>query len=518
MLRTLHGKLSIALLTLLIVVGLFHVAVASYTTRTYTDEVNQNLNRALASDLAHHLVSLNLLRSAPQVRRKTKAEIKQNMVLNPDIEIYILGADGAIIDYSGTPGSVRLKRVSLDPVRRFLAAQRPLPIVGDDPRRPGRQKIFSAARIPLDTTGKAPDRLKGYIYIILGGEKYDAIAAQQGRSRILRLGIWSIAGSLSLVAFAGVLLFGFLTRRLSALTQQMEVFQQESVMEGASAPASSTRLTTRHGGDEIERMRSVFVQMSERILAQKAQREDIEARRRESVTNVSHDLRTPLAALQGYLETLLIKEGKLSADEQRDYHLTALKHAERLGKLVAELFELSKLDSHEMEPAWENFSLAELAQDVMQQFTLTAQNKDVRLETHCSPDLPFVRADIGLVERALENLIENALHYTPPGGSITLSLSLQNKRIQVEVADTGQGIAPEHLPYIFDRTYRVPVEVANVEVANEEAPHGAGLGLAITQRIVELHGGAITVRSTLGAGSAFSFSLPLARPITLTTL
>ncbi len=504
MLRTLHGKLSIALLALLVLVGLLNIALTSYTTRIYTDEVNQKLNRALASDLVTHLIERNLLRPDPQVRQKTKAEIKRSMVLNPDIEIYILDADGAIVDYSAPRGTVRLQRVSLSPIRQFLAAPEPLPIMGDDPRRPGRTKIFSAARIPPDDTGKARDRFKGYIYIILGGEKYDAVAAQPERSHILRLSAWSVAGSLSLVALAGVLLFGFLTRRLRALTNQMEAFQQGTVTSDGRCVFTGKAAVLSPGGDEIERMRVVFKMMSERILSQIAQRADIEARRRETVTNVSHDLRTPIAALQGYLETLLIKEGKLSSEEQRSYLQTSMKHAERLGNLVAELFELARLDSHEMEPAWEDFSLAELAQDVAQQFTLAAQNKDVRLETRCAPALPFARADIGLVERALANLIGNALHHTPPGGSITLSISAEDERIRVEVADTGCGIAPEHLPHVFDRTYRAPVEAAA-----EDSMPGAGLGLAITRRIVELHGGVITAHSTLGQGATFTFSLPV---------
>jgi signal transduction histidine kinase len=134
----------------------------------------------------------------------------------------------------------------------------------------------------------------------------------------------------------------------------------------------------------------------------------------------------------------------------------------------------------------------------------------VRLETRFSPDLSFVRADIGLIERALENLIENALHYTPPGGAITLSLSPHNERIRVEVADTGRGIAPEHLPYIFDRTYRVPVEAASDEIISEEPAQGTGLGLAITRRIIELHGCQISAQSNLGQGATFTFDLPLA--------
>ena len=509
MLRTLHGKLSVALLMLLTLVGLLHITLTSYTTRNYTNEVSQNLNRDLASDLATHLISQNLLRSDPQARRETKAEIKENMVLNPDIEIYILDSDGAILNYSSTSGSVQLKRVSLAPVQRFLTATESLPIHGDDPRHAGRQKIFSVARIPPDSAHKVKDRIQGYIYIILGGAKYDAVATQPERSHILRLAAWTIAGSLSLVAFAGILLFGLLTRRLHDLSDQMEAFQQGVITDDGRCILTGQTAVISHRGDEIERMSAVFKMMSERILEQIVQRDRIEARRREAVTNVSHDLRTPLAALQGYLETVIIKEGKLSREEQRGYLMTAMRHAERLGKLVAELFELSRLDSHEMQPAWEGFSLAELAQDVMQKFSLTAQNKGVRLETRFSPDLPFVRADIGLVERALENLIENALCHTPSGGAITLSLSIAGERIQVEVLNTGTSISAEHLPHIFDRTYRVPVENA-IENANQT--QGAGLGLAITKRIVELHGGIIGVQSTVNEGSAFFFSLPLATP------
>lgn len=555
MLKTLHGKLSIALLAILFLVGLLHISLTFYLTPTYLNEVNQNLNRTLASDLAKHLIEKNLLSPDPQVRLQTKAEIKQNMVLNPDIEIYILDPQGAIVDYSGAPGVVTTKRVSLEPIRRFLAALGPLPIKGDDPRHPERQKIFSAARIPQNP--KASGVTQGYIYIILGGERYDVVAAQPGRSYIVRLSTWSSIGSLSLAALAGISLFRFLTRRLRALTEQMEAFQQESEATGTSSPTpvngtiaqatiadatiadatianeivapskvavpggaqaavgrngphmSTHAAKQKQGGDEIERMRAVFMQMSERILSQKAQRGDAEARRRQAVTNISHDLRTPIAALQGYLETMLIKEGQLSPGEQRGYLLTAMKHSERLGKLVAELFELSKLDSHEMQPAWEEFSLPELVQDVAQQFALVAQKKRVQLETRFALDLPFVRADIGLIERALENLIENALRHTPPGGHIAIVLGVENEMMAVQVSDTGQGIAPEHLPHIFDRTYRAPVMASGEQVTGESV-EGAGLGLAITKRIIGLHNSTIQASSTPGQGATFRFRLPLA--------
>lgn len=513
MFKTLHGKLSAALLALLCVVGLLYVSLTLRTTRSYLNEVNQTLNRALASDLAKHLIGKNLLRPDAATRDRTKAEISQSMVLNPDIEIYILDPRGVILDYSAAPGAVQTQRVSLRPIRDFLAKPGALPILGDDPRHPGRRKIFSASPIPPG--GEAsPNRLKGYIYIILGGDQYDAVAQVPGRSYVVRLSAWAMAGSLSLVALAGVLLFGFLTRRLRRLMNGVEKFQAEFALQPAAAREYSQAAKNR--GDEISHLESAFSQMAARIRAHVASRALAEQERREAISNVSHDLRTPLAALQGYLETLLMKENQLSADEQRAYLQTAIRHSERLGKLVASLFELAQLDSRDMEPNLEEFSLAELMQDAVQQRQLVAQEKGVRLETRFSTGTPsFVRADIGLIERALENLIENALRHTPRGGLVTVGLEVQGECVAVKVADNGTGIAAEDLPHVFDRSYRAAPTIAE-ESAVEESPAEttsiethAGLGLAITKRIVELHGGEIEAQSAPGEGATFTFTLPL---------
>jgi len=235
--------------------------------------------------------------------------------------------------------------------------------------------------------------------------------------------------------------------------------------------------------------------------AQAWRREEADTHRREMVSNVSHDLRTPLAALHGYLETLLMKEGSMTPQEQREYLQIALRHSERLAKLVGELFELARLDSREVQVNLEPFSLGELVQDVVQQYHLGAQQKSLRLRALLPDDLPLVYADIALIERVLDNLLENALRYTPEGGSVTLSLAPQPGRIEVRVADTGSGIRQEHLPHIFERFYRVP--------AQPEKPGCAGLGLAIAKRILELHGGTIRVESVPDQGTSFTFRLPV---------
>jgi len=142
--------------------------------------------------------------------------------------------------------------------------------------------------------------------------------------------------------------------------------------------------------------------------------------RRDLVANVSHDLRTPVAAVHGYLETLLLKEAVLAPDERRRYLEVALRHSAGLSAMIMELFDLAKLDAREVDVELEPFSLCELGQDVLQRFELLAAQKNVALEGVLSPTLPMVAADIRLIERVLVNLIDNALRHSPSGGRVSL--------------------------------------------------------------------------------------------------
>ena len=214
-------------------------------------------------------------------------------------------------------------------------------------------------------------------------------------------------------------------------------------------------------------------------------------------------MRTPLAALQGYIETLQLKAEGFDAATRAEYLDIALKHSQRLTRLVEELFELAKLEAKETQLHCEPFSLAELVQDVIQKFKLTAESGNIKLEMKAQKPLPFVNADIGLIERVLENLIANALRHTPAEGEITVMLKTNDTKVEIEVQDSGSGIAESELQNIFDRFYRVN----NME----RSSHHAGLGLSIAQRIVTMHGSKIRVTSKPGEGSRFIFDLPIYR-------
>jgi two-component system OmpR family sensor kinase len=453
-------------------------------------EVDQRLNR----DLARSLVAETTILEDGEIRQENLEHIfHMLMVINPRIEVYLLDPEGQILAFSAPEGRVTRQRVDLRPVQRFLRGEETFPLQGDDPRDVSRKKIFSAA--PIAPQGQ----VEGYLYVVLSGEEYDSVADRLERSHILRLGAWTGATALGLALVAGLLLVRLLTRRLERLDTRMQAFGQEALAGRTGVVATGEGVAIPAAGDEIDRLEETFSRMTERIATQVEELRLADESRRELVASVSHDLRTPLAALQGYLETLLLKNGSLGEEERHEYAEIAFKHSEQLSRLVGDLFELATLEGRHDPIETEVFSIAELTQDVVQKFRLEAERRSLRLELDLPPSVPFVRGDIGLIERALGNLLQNALRHTPTGGRVTVGLRRDGERIVVRVEDTGSGIPPEELPRIFDRFYRG---------RNADARSGgAGLGLAIAKRILELHGGDLRVESALGLGSSFFFAL-----------
>jgi signal transduction histidine kinase len=477
--RSLYSKLAVVLFALFFAVGALALFISVRATGLYQQEVNQKLNR----ELAQHIVAENtLMRDARVDQAALEHVFHMMMVINPAIELYLLDTAGKILAYSAEPGKVKRAAVDLAPVRRWLAGVDHLPVLGDDPRDFERRKAFSAAPIGND----------GYLYIILGGEHYDSAAQALAGSYIMNASAWLLAGVVALALGAGLVVFALLTGKLQRLARAMATFKAGELPDAASVKPD---------GDEIDRLTATFHDMARQIREQLNKLAYTDQLRRELMANVSHDLRTPLATLQGYIETVLIKDDALDASGRREYLETAIRHCQRLNKLVTELLELARLDASEVQPAHETFSLQELAQDIVQKFRLKAREKNIRIEAELHPHLPFVNADIALIERVLENLIENALRYTPAHGAIALELAPAERGVRVRVRDSGCGIAPEELPRIFDRFYQL-------DKSRNGNPGSSGLGLAIAKRILELHGSGIAVDSTVGRGTTFAFELP----------
>nr|WP_321398421.1 ATP-binding protein [uncultured Desulfobacter sp.] len=485
MFNSLYAKIAAGLSALFLVVGLIFIGVTGFATDMYQQEVNQKLN----TGLARQIVKERILMEDGRVNQAALKDIfHMLMVINPGIEIYLLDVDGNILTFSAPPDSVKRRNVDLAPVKQWLAGRLIPPVQGEDPKNPTGEKVFSAA--PIERNGT----LEGYLYVILGGEEYDSVAQKLKGSYILRLSAWMIGAGLLFALTAGLVLFGLLTGRLKKLAAVMAAF------EGGTA-GSDVDLPKRQGPpDEIDRLGNTFREMAGRIDAQMAELKASDQMRRELVANVSHDLRTPLATLQGYIETLLIKENQYTPEERRHYLEIAIRHCRRLNTLVSELLELARLESARMDLSPEPFDPRELIQDICQKFALAAEQKEIELHQQFENSVPLVKADISLIERALENLIENALNHTPEKGKVSVAVSLETE-VVIRITDTGPGIPEKDLPHIFNRFYQS-------DTSRKKNQGHNGLGLAITARILQLHDREILVKSSPGKGSCFTFSLP----------
>ena len=494
MFKTLYGKLAITLFILFATLGAIYLGVTISSTRMFIEEVNQKVNYSLADNL----VKQDILLTEGEINEKALKDVfHMLMVVNPSIEVYLLDTSGKVLSYSAPPGKAIKEKVDLEPVKLFLSDNPKLPVLGDDPRGEGTtapKKIFSAAKVYRG------DMLEGYLYIILAGEEYDSAARVLEESYIFQLGTWAVAGGIVFTLMVGLLAFNLLTRRLKTLSEAMDSFKAQEQSTGGKVKS----------GDEIDTLWKNFKLMEGRINDQLDKLKETDRLRRDLVANISHDLRTPLAALQGYLDTLIIKGSELSG-EQKEYLNTAFDQSMRLGRLIEELFELAKLEAKDTKITKEPFSLAELLQDIVGKLKISASENSVALKMDFDETLPFVEGDIALVERVFENLIDNAIRFTSgvDGGEVRLSLREvpDTERILVEVSDNGSGIAEEDIEHVFERFYMAEKS----RKADHKGRKGSGLGLAITKEIISLHGSTIKATSKEGKGAVFTFTLPVYR-------
>lgn len=484
MFKSLFAKLTLALLIIFIILSLLTVSVTFFATNLYQQEVMQKLNQAVAE----HIVKETELVIGDRVNDKVLRQLFHFlMVLNPSLEIYLLDHEGTILAFSAPPWKVVRMSVDMAPIQAYLHRRNIIPVRGDDPRSYDRSKVFSV--YPVNFAEK-PD---GYLYVILGGEEYDSLVEHIQSSYILTNSLLIIGVGLLILFVTTVLVFKGLTKRLQQLAATVGDFENN--------PNRIPPLPRRRDGDEIDRLYHAFSTLAHKIHQHIDELQTSDHLRRELVANVSHDLRTPLATLQGYIETLLIKENSLSATQRQNYLQTAIKHCHRLNKLVAELFELARLDARETKANKEAFNLAELVEDIMGKYSLRAQQKNITLDTDYVTTDIFVYADVALIERVLENLLDNAFRFVPGGGQIKIIIESHHEHIQVKVSDNGIGIPPAELPLIFDRFYQLD-KTRHVE------SHNSGLGLAIVKKIIELHNSMIDVSSIPGQETIFSFKLP----------
>lgn len=448
----------------------------------YSRTADQWVNWELAENLAREL--------QPYIEKdldvpKVEAVVHRLAEYNPEVELYLTDASGAILF---SPVEFHDSKVDTKVIETFLnSSGAPLdPIRGLDPRRPATYpQIFSAARAVINGS-------PGYVYVILNGHRKRDVYQYQGDAVA-----WQASGSFFGTVFAisvciGVLFFYALTRRFARMTEVLRDFEAGDYSKRIESTSN----------DELGIHARAFNRMADTISANIEQLKKADSLRRELVANISHDLRLPLAVIQAHLDTLSIKLNDADLEQRQKLLKEAIESCEFLNELLGDLFELSKLSADDYKPNREEFALDELALDLLIKLKPMALERGVELHDDIPQKLPFVSADLKMINRAISNLIENAIRYTPAGGRVDVSVQQKDDKILVTVADTGIGVAPEELEHIFDRFFRG-------STGKRKEHEGTGLGLAIVKKTFEVHGEQIRVASELGKGTRFEFELPL---------
>ncbi len=480
-------KLSGTFFLLVVLMGISYVAITVFFSERNFKETAQKLNASLAQDL----IDEKFKNASPfledgSINKPLFGDLMHDMMaVNRSIEVYLLNDLGevlysVVLDHSNP--NEPAKKVALEPIHEFIEAQGETFVCGTDPRNTDVENIFSAASFEAD--GKS-----GYVYIILAGGELAAVTDSLFSSYFMKLGLGAATLTTIFALLIGLLAIWFLTKNLRDIIQTVKRFEEGDLdirIENAKSSDLSVLATN-------------FNSMADTIVANMEEMKSVDSLRRELIANVSHDLRTPLAIMKGYSETLQMKEGTIGEEERKKYLEIIHGNSDKLSKLVSQLFEYSKLEAEQVKPNKEPFSITDLAQDLIANYQVLGVKKEIEIDLQVNKEVPVVFADISLVERAIQNLMDNALKFTPKGGKVSLNLEADNEKVKVSITDTGVGIKESEQVQLFER-YRQSKRTNNKE--------GVGLGLAIVKKIMELHNTTIQIVSRPNEGSSFQFWLP----------
>lgn len=477
------------------------IAVALVFQRVEHENTWQRGDAFLGRVLAQHADLLEQQQREPEA---FGVFLKSLLLFEPASQLYLLDANGTVLVHTGKMQLPPGFKVALAPVQQAAAAagsadRSAAYVMGDDPEYMDADAVV-AARVLRRSTIRGGNTDDGYLYLV----------CRKPGLPVARAELLQGLASPALVPVLAVCLF---TSALAAwiivtVTRPLRVLSDEVAMatrEGFSMTAGVPPPAAGAPADEFGRLRGGFHALLATLRMQWDELSKLDRFRRESVSNLSHDLRSPLTATVACLETL---DGRWAGDPARDADrqlvAMALRNTRNAAGMVRSLGDLALLDEPEFRLHPMRLDLAEVLDDIVLRFAERAAQQGVALAFEPRGSAPPVaEVDVELLERAVANLLDNALKFTPAGGRIVLAAERVEATVRLSVADTGRGIPAADLPHLFDRLYQ-----ARNDVAPASSEEGKGLGLSIVQRIVELHHGSVAVQSEPGVGTTITITLP----------
>ncbi len=341
---SLSQRLALVVVSLLMLCAVAVCAVQLHSSAQYGNAMVQRLSSGLAQQI---VAREPLLDAHGEVNRQTlKSLFDRLMTFNPSVELYLLSPDGDLLADAAPPGHIQRQRIDMAPVQAFLTGSAS-PVYGDDPRSPDGRKVFSAAPLRVD------GQLRGYLYIILQGRRLISWRPTPGKNAVEHCSVDAAAGGPVWPAGRGLAWF-WVTRPVRLLTAQVAASGQDSI---SAIKTLAARRPEPRPGNEVAVLENRFIDLARQIADQWDRLADSDRQRREFVANISHDLRTPLTSLLGYLETLTLKDEWLTAEERRQYLTIALRQGNKVRHLSQQLFELARLEHGGIKPQRERFAM-----------------------------------------------------------------------------------------------------------------------------------------------------------------
>lgn len=470
------SRIGIFVFLVIAVLGVLFVVVTYTATSDYFQASTQLLNK----DIAGHIAKLSAPFSKEGIdHKKADSVFNSTMIISPNTEVYFLDTLGNVKYYYAPDSLIKERKIPLDNIEIYLSDPIHL-IKNTDPRDPGTPKIFSAAPVMIG------DQKVGYIYVILASKEYRNVAEFVFKSRV---GGW--ATKVFFIIILATVVFSLLyTSRL-----QKRFNHVVSVLDQFKEGNLNVRFNIGEK-DEFYPIADAFNKMVAMLDDNFTRLKLLEDERKNFLANISHDLRTPLAVARGYTETLLI-ERTASREEQESHLEMILNKIMQVEKLVLQLFEISKMESVNFTPKKEPFVFSEILQEIIKGAEFQARKKNITIICQNCEDSMMIEGDISMMERVVQNLLENAVKYTSEHGYINVTLARQPGKLIVLLENSGIPIAGELLNWINNSTAE--------DTMNR--PKQAGLGLALVKRILYLHQFAFTADISDGNDNRFNISM-----------
>ncbi len=476
-------RITILVFTLITTLCLLFMGIAYFSTVAFHEASTQLLNK----DVAAHIAEFTSPFENNGINKKKADSVFHNaMVISPSAEVYFLDAAGKVIAFHASEKDIRLWNVPLHNIQKLIEAKGEKYIKGADPRDPSNPKIFSAAEVNNKT------KKLGYIYVILSSNpQVTKTLYNSYLGRLLLKALFVI------IAISVIFSFIYINRIKRGFNRMIPVFDR---FESGDFTA---RFETKEAHDEMAPITHSFNKLADLLVYNINRLTKSEKERKDFIATISHDLRTPLSIAKGYTETLLIKKAgpELSTGQQDQYLHLVLQKIAQIENMVQQLFELSKMEAVEFKPNKEPFVLSEIVRENIHIYQLIASEKNVSLAcTECLYHV-WVNADISMMERVFQNLIDNAIKSTPEGGKIQVSITADNTDLVFRIENNGSPLSEELLNWINNHE--------DESSFSGNRPPKLGLGLLIIKKILLLHQYTFRAESNTGIGNAFTIVMPI---------